>query len=85
MASGVGANGYYFKQLTNSSVNGVQLTNSREQIGAIGPGVMWDLGPFMLYANGYHEVGAENRPAGNRLVLRVSWIPRRKASHELAN
>lgn len=73
-----GANGYYLKQITNPSVNGVQLADSPEQIGAIGPGAMWDLGHFLLYANFYHEVGAVNRPEGNRLVLRVQWLPNRK-------
>lgn len=75
-----GANGYYLKQITNPSVNGVQLADSPEQIGAIGPGVMWDLGHFNLYANFYHEVGAVNRPQGDKLVLRVSWLPNRKVS-----
>jgi hypothetical protein len=35
-----GANGYYLKQVTNPSVNGRQLADSPEQIGAIGPGAM---------------------------------------------
>ena len=41
-----GANGYYLKQITNPSVNGMQVTDSPEQVGAIGPGAMWDLGHF---------------------------------------
>jgi hypothetical protein len=80
-----GANGYYLKQITNPSVNGVQLADSPEQVGAIGPGAMWDLGHFFLYANFYHEVGAVNRPQGDKLVLRVSWLPNRKVSHAKAN
>jgi hypothetical protein len=70
-----GANGYYLKQITNPSVNGLQLTDSPEQIGAIGPGAMWDLGHFNLYANFYHELGAVNRPEGYKLVLRVQFLP----------
>jgi hypothetical protein len=70
----VGANGYFLKQVTSPEVNGVPLSNSPEQVGAIGPGVVWDLGRCLLYANGYHEVGAENRPQGNKIVLRVQWI-----------
>lgn len=72
-----GANGYYLKQISNPSVNGVQLPNSPEQVGAIGPGAMWDLESLILYANGYHEVGAINRAEGNKLVLRVEWLPGR--------
>jgi hypothetical protein len=37
------------------------------------PGAMWDLGHFMAYANLYGEIGPENRPEGNRLVLRIMW------------
>jgi hypothetical protein len=44
----------------------------------IGPGAMWDLGHFNLYANFYRKLGAMNRPEGNKLVLRVQWMPARK-------
>jgi hypothetical protein len=80
-----GANGYYLKQVTNPSVNGRQLADSPEQIGAIGPGAMRDLGHFILYTNFYHELGAVNRPEGNKLALRVQWLPGKKASHGKAN
>jgi hypothetical protein len=40
---------------------------------------MWDLKRFVLFANAYHELGAENRPKGNKVVLRIEWIlPERK-------
>jgi hypothetical protein len=54
--------------------------------GVAGPGQIlqnkserWDQGPFGTWdrawcANAYHEFGAENRPAGNKIVLRVQWI-----------
>jgi hypothetical protein len=80
-----GANGYYLKQIRNPAVNRVQLTGSPEQIAAIGPGALWDLGHFNLYANFYHELGAVNRPEGNKVVLRVQWLPGRKASDSKAN
>ena len=70
----LGANGYFFKEITAPSIDGVQLSNSPEQVGAIGPGAMWNLGRCLLYANAYHELGAENRPEGNKLVLRIQWI-----------
>ena len=70
----VGANGYYLKQITAPQVNGISLSNSPEQVGSIGPGIVWDRGKYLFYANEYHEFGAENRPEGNRLVLRVQWI-----------
>jgi hypothetical protein len=70
----VGANGYFLKQITDPAINGVSVSDSPEQVGAIGPGAMWNLGQCMLYANAYHEFGAENRTEGNKLVLRMQWI-----------
>ena len=69
-----GANGYYLKQITAPKINGSSVEDSPEQVGAIGPGVVWDRGKYLFYVNGYHEFSAENRPQGNRLVLRVQWI-----------
>lgn len=70
----VGANGYFLDQVSSPEVNGIRLVNSPERVGAIGPGVLWDRGRYAFYANGYHEAGAENRPEGNNLVLRMQWI-----------
>jgi hypothetical protein len=70
----LGANGYFLKQVTDPAINGVHLRDSPEQVGAIGPGAVWNLGRFLLYANAYHEIGAENRPEGNKIVLRMQWI-----------
>jgi hypothetical protein len=70
----VGANGYYLKQITAPQIDGVSLLGSPERVGAIGPGAMWHSGRCFLYANAYHELGAENRPQGERVVLRMEWI-----------
>ena len=56
-----------------------------ERVGAIGPGVLWDMGHWLLFANGYHEVGALNRPEGNKVVLRLQWLPSRKGSTDRRN
>ena len=48
--------------------------DSPEQVGAIGPGAMWDMNRFVLYVNAYHELGAENRPEGHKVALRIEWI-----------
>jgi hypothetical protein len=70
----VGADGYYLKQVTAPRVNGLSLLDSPEQIGAIGPGAVWHSNRCFLFANAYHELGAENRPKGNKLVLRMEWV-----------
>ena len=70
----VGSNGYFLKQITDPRMNGITLRSSPEQVGAIGPGMVWSKGQWFFYANGYHELGAENRPTGNKLVLRVERV-----------
>ncbi len=76
-----GANGYYLKQITAPQISGVSLSHSPEQVGGIGPGVLWTRGHYAFYANAYHEVGAQNRSNGNRLILRVQIIlGKKKAS-----
>ncbi|AEU37795.1 SphA family protein [Granulicella mallensis] len=67
----IGPNAYYLRQITDGRVNGVPLRNSPEQVGAIGPGMVWNSGKWFFYANGYHELGVKNRPEGNKLVLRI--------------
>jgi hypothetical protein len=57
----------------------------REQVGAIGLGAMGEVGSFLLYANAYHELGAVNRPEGDKVVVRVQWLPGRQVSHAKAN
>jgi hypothetical protein len=70
----IGPNAYYLRQIMDGRVNGVQLRNSPEQVGAIGPGMVWNSGKWFFYANGYHELGVKNRPEGDKLVLRVEKI-----------
>ena len=75
----LGENGYMLREITAPRINDLDISSSPEQVGAIGPGIVWDRGQYLLYANGYHEVGALNRPEGNKLVLRVQWVPGRRA------
>jgi hypothetical protein len=67
----IGPNAYYFKQITDGQIDGVALHNSPEQVGAIGPGMVWNSGSWFFYANAYQEFGAENRATGHKLVLRI--------------
>lgn len=70
----LGANGYYLTQLTDARINGAAVPNSKEQIGAIGPGLVVNRGKWFYFVNGYHEFGAKNTTAGNKLVLRVERV-----------
>ena len=75
----LGANGYLLGQVTDPKINGLAIAGSPERVGSIGPGLMWDRGQYLFYVNAYHEVGALNRSQGNKLVLRVQWVPGRRA------
>jgi hypothetical protein len=70
----IGPNAYYLRQITDGRLNGAPLSNSPEQVGAIGPGMVWNSGKWFFYANGYHELGARNRSEGDKIVFRVEKI-----------
>jgi hypothetical protein len=67
-----GLNGYYFRQFTDSKVNGVSAPNSQEQVLALGPGVMWiATKDDAFWFNVYFETAVENRFAGD--VFQARW------------
>jgi anthranilate 1,2-dioxygenase (deaminating, decarboxylating) large subunit len=66
----LGLNGYYLKQLTASEVDGRDVTG-REQVFAVGPGLLWHLSrDSHLFFNAYFETAVENRTEGERYTLR---------------
>lgn len=69
----VGVNGYYFRQLEDDEVNGRRLTDSREKVLAVGPGLFWKINAGDgLWFNTYHELSAENR-AKNDFSVQVRF------------
>ena len=67
----VGLNGYYLKQITDAKVDGDDVSNSREQVLALGPGAVWHFSQNdHLWFNLYFEMLAENRPEGIGALLR---------------
>lgn len=67
----VGVNGYYFKQVTDSQINGVKTSAFDEEVLGVGPGGVWHFSPDdHLFFNAYFETSTENRPEGTRFVLR---------------
>ncbi len=69
----VGVNGYYLKQITDSQMNGNDVANSKEQVLAIGPGMVYHFSQNdHLFFNAYFESSAENRGEGERFNIR--WV-----------
>jgi len=68
-----GINGYYLKQLAEAEQNGNRLSGTKEQVFAIGPGMLFSFSQNdHLFFNTYFEMAAENRPQANRYNLR--WV-----------
>jgi hypothetical protein len=63
-----GFNGYYFKQIADTEINGFKIPGLREQVLGVGPGLGYIFNQnFKVFVNAYWETQVENRPSGFRL------------------
>jgi hypothetical protein len=62
----VGVAGYFLRQITDSHANGRPVPGSQEQVAALGPGVLAQVGALQFVGNVYGEFAVENRPRGVR-------------------
>jgi hypothetical protein len=69
-----GVAGYYLKQITDSRIGDRSLPGSREQVGGIGPGLLVNTGIVDIFVHAFFETGAENRPQGTRVVIRIAKV-----------
>jgi len=66
----LGINGYYFKQISDSKVNGHSV-DGREKVFAVGPGMVWHLNQENhIFFNVFFESNAQYRTEGERYTLR---------------
>ena len=71
----VGVAGYFLRQITDSQADGHSVAGSQEQVAALGPGFLAQVGAVQLMANEYAEFAVENRPRGTRanVVVMAVW------------
>ncbi len=70
----IGINGYYFKQLTDTEVDGHDVSDSKEQVLGIGPGFVIHFSrDIHFFFNAYFETEVENRPKGQRYNFRLVY------------
>jgi hypothetical protein len=59
--------------LADTEINGNRVPDRKEQVFAIGPGMLFSFSQNNhLFFNAYFEMAAENRPQANRFNLR--WV-----------
>ena len=67
----LGINGYWLKQITDTRIDGHDVSGRREKVWSIGPGGMYSFSANdHLFVNAYLEQDVENRPDGSRVQVR---------------
>lgn len=70
----LGLNGYVYTQWTDDAQNGARVGDgNRGRVFAVGPQVRYDIGHGGLLAKWQHEIGAQNRPAGDRIWFQFTF------------
>jgi anthranilate 1,2-dioxygenase (deaminating, decarboxylating) large subunit len=69
----LGINGYYLKQITDTQADGDDVTDRKETVLGVGPGMVYHFSQDdHIFFNIYFETLAENRPEGSRCNFR--WV-----------
>ena len=70
----IGLNGYYLEQITDTQMNGNDVSDRKEKVFAIGPGAVYHHSQDLhFFLNTYFESKAENRPQGERFNVRLVY------------
>ena len=69
-----GIAGYFLDQITSDKINGHERDHSKEEVFAIGPGLMYSKKGFFAYLTAYYETGVRNRPEGKKITFRFSKV-----------
>ena len=70
----LGINGYYLDQITDTQMNGNDVSGTQEKVFGIGPGAVYHFSKDLhFFINAYFESMAENRPEGERINVRLVY------------
>jgi len=70
----LGINGYYLDQITDTQMNGNDVSDSQEKVLGIGPGAVFHYSKDLhFFFNVYFESSVENRPEGERFNVRMVY------------
>lgn len=70
-----GVAGFYLKQVTDSKVDGLSVSGTRQEVLALGPGLFFEVTPeSIMVMNAYFDVFSKNRPQGMLFVYRVAFV-----------
>ena len=70
----IGVSGYYLKQFTDAKVDGHAVSGTREEVLAIGPGLVYEFNSErIMVMNAYFDLFSENRPQGMLFVCRFAF------------
>jgi len=69
-----GIGGYFYKQTTNDELNGSDIHGNMGRVWAIGPGVEYSKGRFIVSWRTQFEIEAENRPQGIANWLKLVYV-----------
>jgi hypothetical protein len=64
-----GMSGYFLEQTTADKVDGVKRDHSKEQVFAIGPGLLYSKNKLYLYLSASFESSVQNRQEGERITF----------------
>jgi hypothetical protein len=69
---GVGLNGYFLKQFTDTKINGHDVLGRNERVLGFGPGAFYQANKdTFLFFNVYAEMLAQNRTEGEKFLIRL--------------
>ncbi len=70
---GIGINGFYLQQITDTQINGLAVPGGRERVVALGPGATFNITKdYSIFVSDYQDFWVRNRPEANKFMVRIN-------------